>query len=302
MPTLLHGEIIEQCVNRVRFLILDNPPRKFLKEEGANVLFLFSVITRLDPQLETVFQELATVWRRAKFTSHVPAIIKTLQNHPFPLTHDEIHWLNSHQQKSLKSWGKEWMYCKTYSPFDKEFDQRSDWRVLTMCMTFGFLQSPSIYQSEIEPWAVGILERWRPVRLRYQRGVVDPEPIYWLTHLIFCSTNYGLEDLNWSIKIKEKTLTIINQWIKLENPVRNIEPLLELGISKILLGGDASETPPLLQLWNTRNKVGQSRFKKLSGTNAYHSAYHIDILVALYCLLDSKSNRERAASKVRVRT
>lgn len=271
---------------------MKHPPSRFLREEGSNIIHLFSVLTLFEPKLVSLYREVSGSWCKID-ACHAATIQRALDNQAFPLSIQEKRWLVKASAKNLQEWEEEWIVCKEINPFlDDQFDQKKEWRMLTMVMTFGFLNSPLLYQSRIEPWALSILEEWKTVILRYRKDIVDPEPIYFFTHLIFCSSHYGSRNLTWSKKIKRIAMKITDNWMtSLKNPLRNIEPFLELGICKVILGGDGCQLRKfLMDLYLLPIKQGRSKFQHWSGgRNARHTDYHIHILVALFWLLDRKT-------------
>lgn len=282
---------------------MNNPPRRFLREEGSNLVHLFSVLTLFEPKLVSLYRKVSGSWCKID-ACHAATIQRALDNQVFPLSAEEKQWLVEESAKNMKEWEQDWLICKEINPFlDDQFNPNTEWRVLTIVMTFGFLNSPLLYQSRVEPWALSILVEWRNVVLRYRQNIVDAEPIYFFTHLIFCSSHYGSRNITWSDKLKRIAMRITDNWMtSLRNPLRNIEPFLELGICKVILGGDGLQLRKfLMDLSLLPIKQGMSKFQRWSGGNARHTDYHIHMLVALFWLLDRKTASRSLLSEEKVR-
>lgn len=284
-------------------------PKAWIRAEGPNMLFLLTNLSRF-PDID-VSKDASKLWAKIG-----PEIASKEEADPGTgatifQAHKYCNFLSPQEQgkykkflgEDVKHWKKSWSTTdvQNMKPFDEKF-YRNKWSVYINLITFIWLTSKSFYQKHVEGWGIRVLRDWKLEAPLEKKGVIETGLIYFVTHLIFCSADWGHRALSWTRKdvlVASKVVNYLLDQVKKSKIERNIEPYLELTICKLIFGENTQEEKDyILSFWTKpipphmkakgKRKGLHSRWRRFVGKSWYNAETHIHILVALWLLLDLK--------------
>lgn len=298
-------DIINYCINAATNVVKSrNVPKSFIKEEGANMLFLLLNLVRFSKiDVASIASELwlkvkAEITTKEDVLPGIGAtIFKANEYHKF-LSNPEVTKYKKLFTKAGTYWREEWLRMEflKMQPFDDKF-KSNEWSVYINAVTFISLTVPKLYQEQVEPWAIRVVGSWKFAEQSVKHGVVDVGFIYFVTHLILSSSDWGYRTLSWSranLAMISKVVNYLLQDVMKSKLNRNIEPYVELSMCKIILREDTKEqTSCIMSFWSkpvvkqkSKKAAPYSKWRRFAGQHWYIAEYHVNFLVAQYFLLD----------------
>lgn len=281
-------------------VLRDRPTKTFWRDDGSNLLFLLTNLTRFsrNKSIRQLIDEVVTVCP-IEGNTHGATLLKAFEYYKFKISPGAKEWLETEARKNGDDWKNRWELFKEMNPWAEDFKA---WRELYNHLMSGFLMSNETYSKIVEPWALKVLAEWQYCPLYDNKSKIkkiNSGPIFFLTQLILCSSDWGAQKLSWGSKMISTASKAIKDWIiTLQRPHRNMEIFVQLGLCQLILGeASPAVLERVISCWNSadpaKKKKGHlSKFRNYVISNWKHAHYTIHILVPSFCLLERKLRDE----------